>query len=140
MNIPPGEHIVALLRTKEKELETSLRSNQSFIQNLARVKEVMIGEKLERPTYGAFNVIRDVELMVPMDRSRMEEEAKRLQKEILKIEKDITFVGRKLSNEQFLAKAPQEVVEEEREKAGQLQGRREKLGESLRRINEALSG
>ena len=140
MNIPPGEHIVALLRTKGKDVEKSLRSNQSFIQNLARVKEVMIGENLERPAYTAFNVIRDVELMVPMDRSRMEEEAKRLQKEILKIEKDITFVGRKLLNEQFLAKAPQEVVEEEREKAGQLQGRREKLEESLRKIKETLSG
>jgi len=140
MNIPPGEHIVALLRTKRKDVEKSLRGNQSFIQNLARVKEVMIGENLERPAYTAFNVIRDVELMVPMDRSRMEEEAKRLQKEILKIEKDITFVGRKLLNEQFLAKAPQEVVEEEREKAGQLQGRREKLEESLRKIKETLSG
>ena len=56
------------------------------------------------------------------------------------LEKDIAFVNRKLFNQQFLAKAPQGVVEEEREKAGHLQGRREKLEESLRKIKEALGG
>jgi len=75
-----------------------------------------------------------------MDRSRMEEEAKRLQKELLKIERDITFTLKKLSNDQFLAKAPVEVVNEEQEKAAQYRSRREKLEESLRNIKEALRG
>jgi valyl-tRNA synthetase len=68
----------------------------------------------------------------------MEEEARRLQKEILKIEKDIVFVNKKLSNEQFLSKAPTEVVQEEKEKAFQYQAVRGKLEESLKRIKEAL--
>jgi valyl-tRNA synthetase len=70
----------------------------------------------------------------------MEEEAKRLQKEILKIEKEIAFVDRKLTNEQFLSKAPTEVVREEKEKALQYQAVRGKLGENLKKIKEALSG
>ena len=68
----------------------------------------------------------------------MEEEMRRLQKEILKTEKEIAFVGKKLSNEQFVAKAPPEVVQEMREKASQHQGVRKRLEESLRKIEEAL--
>src|SRR3546814_5461855 len=44
------------------------------------------------------------------------EERSRLQKEIAKADGEIAKLGRKLGNEQFLAKAPQEVVEEQRER------------------------
>jgi valyl-tRNA synthetase len=68
----------------------------------------------------------------------MEEEARRLQKEILKIEKDIAFVNNKLSNGQFLLKAPTEVVDQEREKASEYLIIREKLVENLKKVREAL--
>jgi len=138
MNLPPGEQIVALLRSKNEEVRKTLCDHQSFIQTLARVKELTLGQDLEKPLYSAFVVVRDVEIFVPMDRSRMEEERKRLQKEIQKIEKEIAFVGKKLSNEQFLAKAPPEVVQEEKEKASQYQAVRKKLEENLGKIKEAL--
>jgi valyl-tRNA synthetase len=140
MNIPPGEHIVCILRTKDGGDEQRLRRNQSFIENLARVREVRFGHDLDKPVYSAFAVVRNIEIRVPMERSRVEEEAKRLQKEILKLEKDIAFVGKKLSNEQFLARAPADVVEEEKAKASEYRTRREKLEENLRKIRESLSG
>jgi valyl-tRNA synthetase len=140
MNFPPGEQIDVFLRPKEKEVKGRLKRNQLFIQNLAKVKGLVFLEEMEKPAYSAFAVVRDVEVFVPMDRSRMEEEAQRLQKEILKIEKEIAFVDRKLTNEQFLSKAPTEVVREEKEKALQYQAVRGKLGENLKKIKEALSG
>jgi valyl-tRNA synthetase len=100
----------------------------------------MLSGRLERPRYSAFAQVQDVEIFVPMDRSRMEEEERRLQKEIFKIEKDIAFVNRKLSNEEFLSKAPKEVVQEKEEKAFQYQTVRGKLEESLKKIKEVLSG
>jgi valyl-tRNA synthetase len=100
----------------------------------------MVFDEIEKPAYSAFTVVREVEIFVPMDRSKMEEEAKRLQKEILKVEKEIAFVNRKLSNEQFLSKAPSGVVQEEKEKALQYQAVRGKLEENLKKIKEALSG
>jgi valyl-tRNA synthetase len=138
MNLPPGEQITVLFRTKNEEGEKRLRENQTFIQFLALVKEFQFGRDLEKPLYSAFVVVRDVEIFVPMDRSRMEEEMKRLQKEILKIEKENAFVMKKLSNEQFLSKAPPEVVQEVREKASELRRGREKLEESLNKIKEML--
>jgi valyl-tRNA synthetase len=138
MNLPPGEQIDVLLRTKSEEPEKRLRENQTFVQTLARVKDLKLGQDLEKPLYSAFVVVRDIEIFVPMDRSRMEEEMKRLQKEVVKIEKEIAFVGKKLSNVQFLSKAPHEVVQEEQEKAAQYQAVRNKLEENLKRIKESL--
>jgi valyl-tRNA synthetase len=138
MSLPPGEQIVALFRTKNEEVEKRLRENQSFIQFLALVKEFQFGRDITRPLYSAFTAVQDIEIFVPMDRSRMEEEAKRLQKEILKIEKESSFVMKKLSNEQFLSKAPREVVEEVKAKASEFHNQREKLEESLNKIKEML--
>jgi valyl-tRNA synthetase len=138
MNLPPGERIMALLSTKSEEVEKRLRQNQSFIQSLALVKGFEFGRSLEKPLYSAFVAVRDVEIFVPMERSRMEEEARRLQKEIARIEKESTFVLKKLSNEQFLSKAPPEVVQEVREKALEFRNQREKLEESLNKIKEMI--
>ncbi|MGZ3568445.1 MAG: valine--tRNA ligase [Thermodesulfobacteriota bacterium] len=138
MNLPPGEQITVLFRTKNESVERKLRENQPFIQSLALVKEFKFGRDLEKPLYSAFVVVGDVEIFVPMDRSRMEEEAKRLEKEIMKIDKESAFITKKLANEQFIAKAPPEVVQEVREKALEFKGRREKLEESFNKIKEML--
>jgi len=138
MNLPPGERIMVLLRTKREEVEKRLRENQSFIQSLALVDAFQFGWNLEKPLHSAFVVVRDVEIFVPMERSRMEEEARRLQKEIAKIEKESAFVMKKLSNEQFLSKAPPEIVQEVMGKALEFRGQREKLEESLNKIKEMI--
>jgi valyl-tRNA synthetase len=138
MNVPPGEQIMGILRTKDAELKERLERNRSFIQNLAKVKELMIGEEIKKPAYSALAVVRNVEIFIPMNQSRMEEEMKRLQKEILKIEKEIAFVGKKLSNEQFISKAPSEVVQKEKEKVLEYCTTRDKLEENLNKIKRAF--
>jgi valyl-tRNA synthetase len=138
MNLPPGEQITVFFRTRAEGVERILRENQSFIQFLALVKEFKFDRDLEKPLYSAFVAIRSVEVFVPMERSRMEEEARRLQKEILKIEKESAFVTKKLSNEQFVSKAPPEVVQEVKERALEFRTQRQKLEESLNKIKEML--
>jgi len=139
MNLPPAEEITVLFRTKTDQVERKLREHQSFIQFLALVKEFKFGREIEKPMSSAFVVVRDIEIFVPMERSRMEEEVKRLQKEILKTEKESAFVTKKLSNEQFLAKAPPEVVQEVKQKALEFGAQRERLEESLNKIKGMLA-
>ena len=52
MNLPPGERIMVLLRTKREEVEKRLRENQSFIQSLALVEAFQFGRNLEKPLDG----------------------------------------------------------------------------------------
>ncbi|MCJ7705022.1 MAG: valine--tRNA ligase [Desulfobacterales bacterium] len=138
MNLPPSEQISVHIRTKSEEVVKRLRGQETFIQFLASAKELSIGQNVEKPLYSAYAVVRDVEIFVPMERARMEEEAERLQKEILKIEKESGFVMKKLSNEQFLSKAPPEIVQEVKEKALEFRSQREKLEESLIKIKGML--
>ena len=138
MNLPPGEQIMVLFRAKSEKAEKRLQENQSFIRSLALVNQFKFGWNLEKPLHSAFAAVRDVEIFIPMERSRMEEEAKRLQKEIVKIEKESALVMKKLSNEQFLSKAPPEIVQEVKEKALAFRIQRDKLEESLNKIKERI--
>jgi valyl-tRNA synthetase len=61
----------------------------------------------------------------------------RLQKEMQKAEADIKRVDAKLGNAQFLERAPEDVVEEEREKRAEAEGRRAKIVEALERLKGA---
>ena len=138
MNVPPSQSLAISIRAQDDEPLERLERNRLFIERMVKADRVEIGKDTEKPPLSAFAVVRGVELFVPMDRPRMEEELKRLQKEIVKIEKEMAFVSRKLSNEQFIAKAPAHVVEEEREKAAQYEAIRAKLEESSRKIREVL--
>lgn len=139
MNLPPGEKIEVLLRTEEEAtVREKVERNRIFIDNLAKVKELRIGKELKKPPWSAFVQVQEVEIFIPMDPSHMESEKRRLQKEILKVEKEIAFVSKKLSNPQFLEKAPPEVVSQEKTKVVEYQLLKSKLEENLRRVQEAL--
>ncbi|MGB9628409.1 MAG: valine--tRNA ligase, partial [Thermodesulfobacteriota bacterium] len=97
MNLSPAEMIDVLLRVKSEEVKNEIEKNQLFIKILAKVKELRVSKDIEKPPYFAFAVVGEVEIFVPIDRSRMEEEAGRLQKEIMKIEKENALVMKKLS-------------------------------------------
>jgi valyl-tRNA synthetase len=138
MNVPPAEQITVHLRVRDEGTRRKIEAGRTAVTTLARVKDLSVAEEGTKPAHAAYTHVRGVEVFVPMDRSRMEEEAVRLRKEIGKIEKEITFVGKKLANEQFVARAPREVVDEEREKARRYETHGVKLKESLQRIEEAL--
>jgi valyl-tRNA synthetase len=67
----------------------------------------------------------------------LDAERARLQKEMQKVEADIKRVDAKLGNAQFLERAPEEVVEEERDKRAEAEGRRQKIVEALERLKGA---
>lgn len=139
MNLPPGEKIEVLLRAEdEAAVREKVERNQIFIDHLAKVKELKIGKDLKRPPWSAFVQVQEVEVFIPMDPSHMESEKRRLQKEIAKVEKEIAFVSKKLSNPQFLEKAPPEVVSQEKTKVVEYQLLKSKLEENLKRVQEAL--
>jgi valyl-tRNA synthetase len=61
----------------------------------------------------------------------------RLEKEMARAEADIKRVDAKLSNEKFVANAPEEIVEEEKEKREEALSRKQKFVEALERLKGA---
>jgi valyl-tRNA synthetase len=65
-------------------------------------------------------------------------ERARLAKEMAKADADIARVDAKLSNEKFVANAPEEIIEGEKEKHEEAVGRKEKIAEALDRLKGAI--
>ncbi len=111
-----------------------LRTHEALARRLARLGEVVYDGA--GPAVGsATAVVAGTELQIPIaEHVDLGAEADRLKREIAKIDKELSRVGGKLTNEKFLARAPEEVVEKERGKQAEFEDERLKLVSSLERV------
>ena len=85
------------------------------------------------------SVIRNVEIFITLDELvDFNAEVERLEKERDKLQKEIERVDKKLSNEGFISKAPQSVVDEEKDKRIKYQEMLEKVTERLEIIKRKI--
>jgi valyl-tRNA synthetase len=135
MEVAPSKQIAAILDCKSEGSLSLLKRNEAYVMSLARLSDLGIGQGVERPAEVSLQVAGDVEIIVPLrGLVNVEEEEKRLGKEIAKIEKDIEFLSKKLENPSFVERAPADVVEKEREKIGEFAAKKKLLEESLEKI------
>jgi valyl-tRNA synthetase len=134
MNVPPAFKVeVTCLCEKRSDLELLGRLERTIndLGRISRLTVALIGE-IEKPKHAAGTVVRNIEVFVVLkDILDFESEAKRLQKELAKLEKEFGLTSRKLSNDDFLQKAPYEVIDKEREKNA-------RLGEKIEKLNRRL--
>ncbi len=136
VEVPPSREIAAMLDCSSAECLEVLERNRGYVTALARLSDLTIGMSLESPEDSAIQVAGDVRIVVPLKGLvNVEEEEKRLAKEIGKVEKDIAFLGRKLDNPDFVGRAPANVVAGEKEKLEQFTRKRQVLLESLEKIS-----
>ncbi|PLX81812.1 MAG: valine--tRNA ligase [Desulfuromonas sp.] len=135
MDVPPSKKIAAVLDCRSDSSLAVVSAGEGYIRTLARVEEMNSGVGVERPGQAATQVAGDVEILLPLaGLINVDEEEKRLLKEIAKVEKDVAMFTKKLSNEKFVANAPAHVLEKDR---GKLKDAEEKLGilqQSLEKI------
>ncbi|MEZ4598557.1 MAG: valine--tRNA ligase [Syntrophotaleaceae bacterium] len=135
MNVPPGKKIAAVLDCRSPESVALLQAGEGYVRSLAKVDDMQYGLGMTRPAQAATQVAGDVEILLPFaGMIDVAEEQKRLQKEIAKIEKDVTMFSSKLNNESFVAKAPADVLEKNRAKLQEAQDKLQILQESLAKI------
>ena len=128
MNIPPSKKAKVYIETVETAIFTD---GIPFLQRLASASEVEVGEKFALE--GAVQVITHAaRALIPMDELiDREKELARLEKEREKCQSDIDFIGRKLDNAGFVAKAPAQLIEAERNKLAQHKERMAKILEAI---------
>jgi valyl-tRNA synthetase len=135
MNIAPSMQITAIVKVENKELGEHLEKSAGYAKTLARIKELRIGVTEDKPKNVATAVIKGAEIYVPLEGILdLTQERDRLQKEIAKISKDIDTFSRKLSNKDFVDKAPKSVVEKDTAKLEDFRAKREKLEQSLKML------
>ncbi len=132
MKIPLSKEVEALVRVEDDHLRSIIEAHGRYFKRLARVQKLTVGKDLEKPPASASVVVGRHVVYVPLEGLiNVEVERRRLQKEIEQKEQFLKRLEAKLGNEQFLTKAPAEVVERERQKARDATEELKKLRENL---------
>ena len=137
MNVPGGAKIPAMIDGMDEQSRGWLSIHESLVVRLARLEVIDVDG--DAPT-GAVQLVHDsATVYLPLaDIIDLAAEQTRLNKEIAKNDVEIQKLTKKLGNEQFLAKAPDAVVEEQRERLASEENLKNKLSSALERLASAL--
>jgi valyl-tRNA synthetase len=128
MNIAPGKPLELLLRGCSADAARRVNENLNFLKTLARLESITVLSADDKGPVSVTKIIDGAELLIPMagliDKAA---ELDRLAKEVAKVEQEIARIESKLSNEGFVARAPEAVVAKEREKIEGYQDAKAKL-------------
>ena len=131
MNVPPSKKAKLYIATAYKD---TFEQGGIFMQRLASASEVEVADEFE--IEGSVCIVtHDAKIYIPMgELVDFEAEKARLNKELAAVQKDLDFVNGKLSNENFVAKAPAAVVEGQREQKAKYEEKIAMLKDSIAKL------
>ncbi|HCH55895.1 MAG TPA: valine--tRNA ligase, partial [Rhodospirillaceae bacterium] len=135
MNVPPKAELAVTVAGTSDATQARLKTHDTLLRRLARLVSVELVEEV--PSSGTVQVVVDeaTAALAVGDVIDISKETSRLKKEISKVEGEIGKIEKKLENMNFIAKAPPEVVEEQRERAAEYRQSHDKLSEALNRLS-----
>jgi valyl-tRNA synthetase len=136
MNVPAGAKVPLVIAGARDETKARVARHEETMLRLARLEKVEFG----KPPAGAVQIVLDeATLALPLAGIiDIDAESKRLKREIDKVGSEIKQLDAKLANEKFVARAPEHVVEEQRERKTEAEAMAAKLEQALKRLEAAL--
>jgi valyl-tRNA synthetase len=135
LNVPPSKQVEAVLHSQNPEALKTVEQNRIYVASLARAEKMIFQTGGQKPKASATAVAEDLEIYLPLKGLiNLDDEEKRIQKEIAKIAGELSRINLKLQNEEFLRKARVEAVDKEKEKAKTLAEKQAKFKEGLERV------
>jgi valyl-tRNA synthetase len=136
MNIPPATLTPLVLAAASAETKERAQRWNDVVRRMARLADISFAEAA--PEGAVQLLVRGEVAALPLKGViDFSAEKARLDKELAKAEADIKRVDAKLGNEKFVANAPEEIVEEEKEKREAAVARKTKIFEALERLKNA---
>jgi valyl-tRNA synthetase len=135
MNVPAGANIPLSVSGATFKIAARLQTYDVVIRRLARIELVSLASK---PVSGAVQVVAGaVTLSLPLEGVvDLVAEKARLSKELDKIDAEIAKIEAKLANEKFIARAPESVVAEQRERLAEANALRDKTHAAMARVGD----
>jgi valyl-tRNA synthetase len=116
MNVPPGKKADMVVRM-HGDSKFVFEKYGDVIKSLCGIREISIGESLDKPPHSAVAVIRDMEIFLPLEGLiDVALEQERLEKREADLKIYISNIQKKLSKRDFLSRAPKKVIEGEEKK------------------------
>jgi len=135
MNISPGKQLSVLFRKGTESDKHNTEQHQHLLMTLAKLASINWLLADETPPQAATAFVSELEIFIPLAGFiNKEEESARLNKEIGKLQKDLSLIENKLNNPQFVDKAPAEVVAKERARQEELTSTLFKLRKQLEQV------
>ena len=140
MNLSPGLILPLIIKTADTEKTRIILDNTRSINELARTELGDVSSKVVKPKVAASSVLDGMDLIVPLEGMMdFSEERSRIEKELKKIEKDLIFLDKKLSNQNFVKKAPPEIIEKDKQRKLTLSEKQTKLKTHLQTIEQSIA-
>lgn len=137
VDTPMSKQIKLLIQAENEATVSELENNRNYLERFCNPSELTISTNVDVPEKAMSAVVTGAELFLPLEGLiDFDKEIKRLEKELDKWTKEVERVQKKLSNEGFVNKAPQAVVDEEKQKE---QDYLEKQAKVKARLNELIS-
>jgi valyl-tRNA synthetase len=133
MNVPPAAKLPLVVVGASKSVRERAERHVDTISRLARLDKLDFAKAAPK---GALQIVtREAVLALPIaDIIDVDAESERLKREISKMHGEIEKLDQKLSDEKFTARAPEHVVEENRERRSQAAAAATRLQEALKRL------
>ena len=131
MNVPPSKFPDLVVRCDDDQA-SFLENHRELLKSLARIGEMTLGESIEKPGQSATAVVGGMEMYILLEGLvDLNQEKSRMGKRIGEINRLITGINGKLSNENFINRAPEHVVAKERTNLDRLTEELEKVTANL---------
>jgi len=132
-NVPGGTQVPLVLVKASGATRAAVEAWAPMIERLARLSAIEFAD--EAPGQSAQIIVRGEVAALPLAGIiDLDAERARLSKELGKLDQDIAAVEKKLGNPDFMARAPEEIVEENRERKAAAEARKLKIKEALERL------
>ncbi len=141
LNLSPTLELKAMVKIHDDRVQDILETNIVFLQQLARAEIEKIGGEIEKPSGSSVAVRSHVEVYVPLEGLlNVDLEIERTRKEMSKLEETTEFLDNKLRNEDFISRAPKEIVAKEQAKYDDCMKKMERLKENLQKLLDLKGG
>ena len=138
MDISPSKELPVLLKNVSVNDQRRIDENQQFLSALAKLESITVLTDNDEAPLSATAVVGDLSVLIPMaGLIDKDAEIARLTRSIEKLNKEADKTRSKLSNEKFVGKAPEAVINKEKAKLAEAESALEKLQEQVTQI-EAL--
>lgn len=132
MNIPPSKKATVYIETSNIQL---FEKGATFVKRLASAGDVQVSDAFGDLGNVVTIITNDAKIYIPLgELVDFEAEKKRLQKELAAAEDKLAFIMKKLGNPGFVNKAPEKVVQQNRDDAAKIEEKIEKLNKSIKEI------
>ncbi|MBM3236031.1 valine--tRNA ligase [Candidatus Poribacteria bacterium] len=138
MNVPSSRAVEVLIQTPEEKERTILTEHLSdYINAFIRTSKIDIAEHHDKPEAAAVAVVGNVEIYIPLGGIiDIDKEKSRLMRRLEKADKDLAGIEKTLSNEDFIAKAPEEIIRQRRERKVELEAEKVRLEKNLEMLGK----